>query len=322
MDMMQQMGALPLASRLRRLHERLIRDGARIYRDQNLPFEPRWFPIYATLLRRSPISVTEMAREVGLTHPAINQAANAMEKTGLLVSIRDRKDDRKRLLSLSAEGKRLEWRLAPLWKSFEQATTELMRETGVDLIDALDRLERALDKSEMYDRIADCRRRRQLATVEIVDYERSYARYFKALNQEWLRKYFTVEPPDKKMLNDPDGEIIGKGGQILFAKIKGKIVGTVALVRNSDTVFELTKLAVTAKAQGQQVGRRLVIEVIERARSLGAKELILHTHPKLVAACALYRELGFRAETTAPVDKAGYQRQSVLMRLNLAKENG
>lgn len=321
MDMIRQMGALPLASRLRRLHERLLRDGTRIYREQKLAFEPRWFPVYSALLRRSPMAVTEVARGVGLTHPAVNQVAKAMEKAGFLVSVRDRKDDRKRLLSLSLKGKQLSSQLTPLWDSFEQATTELMKETGVDLIDALDRTEQALDKAEMYERIAACRRRRQLAAVEIIDFERQYKNYFRKFNHEWLRKYFTVEPEDKKALNDPEGQIIKKGGQVLFARVKGKIVGTVALIRISDRAFELTKLAVTHKAQGQQIGRRLVLAVIERARSLGAKEVILHTHPKLVAACSLYRQMEFRAETAVPMRRAGHQRQSIVMKLNLAKPN-
>ena len=321
-DTMQQMGALPLASRLRRLHERLLRDGARIYREQKLPFEPRWFPVYTVLLRHSPMSVTEMAREIGLTHPAINQVANAMEKAGLLVSVRDRRDDRKRLLSLSAKGKRLESHLKPLWESFAQATTELMKEIGVDLIGVMDLMEHALDKKEMYERIATCRKRRQLEGVEIADYEPRLAKYFKSLNQEWLQKYFEIEPADKKILSDPEGSIIDRGGQVLFASVNGKIVGTVALMRISDTVFELAKLAVTHRAQGQQIGKKLVLAVIERAHALGAKELFLHTHPKQVAACSLYRALGFKVESTALVHETGHKRQSVIMRLNLARASG
>lgn len=319
MDVIRQMGALPLATRLRRLHERLLREGTRVYRDQKLKFEPRWFPVYSALLRRSPMAVTEVAREVGLTHPAVNQVAKAMQKAGLLISVRDRKDDRKRLLSLSRDGKRLSSQLAPIWDSFEQATIELMKETGVDLVDALDRVEQALDKTEMYDRIAACRRRRQLAAVEIIDYERQYKNYFRKFNYEWLRTYFTVEPEDKKVLNDPEGQVIKKGGQVLFARIKGKIVGTVALLRISETTVELSKLAVAEKAQGRQIGRRLVLAVIERARSLDAKEVVLLTHPKLVAACSLYRSMGFRAETAGPRHKAGYRRQSVVMKLDLSK---
>ena len=95
-------------------------------------------------------------------------------------------------------------------------------------------------------------------TVEIIPFSIELSSYVKALNYEWLEKYFKVEKGDVISLSNPQTEIINKGGFIYFAKLNNEIVGTVSLLKKSDTVFELGKMAVTEKAQGLGIGKLLV----------------------------------------------------------------
>ena len=320
MDLIKQLGLLALASRLKRLSDRLMRDGSRIYEEQGLNFEPRWFTVFYLLSRKSPLAVTKVARELRVSHPAVNQVATAMEKAGLLVSQKDKSDERKRLLSLSPSGEALLTKLKPLWNDFKLSAGELIEESGVDLLEVLDRIENSLDDIEMYDRIKKKIRKRQLEEVKIIDYKPQYRKYFKKLNLEWLKKYFSVEPLDEKILSHPEEQILKHGGQIFFARLDGEIVGTVALIRHSDTTYELAKMAVTEKAQGRQVGKRLALEVIGEARSLGARTILLNTNPKLTAANSLYRHLGF-----VPVDprfqqNSNYQRPTITLKLDIESE--
>ena len=37
----------------------------------------------------------------------------------------------------------------------------------------------------------------------IVEYKPEYKTKYKDLNYEWLKKYFKIEPSDKKILSDP-----------------------------------------------------------------------------------------------------------------------
>jgi DNA-binding MarR family transcriptional regulator len=150
-----------LLSRLRRLTDRLARDGRRVYAELDIEFEPVWFPVFYLLSRNSPISVTDLARELRITHPAVNQVTTAMAKAGLVTSHRDKQDDRRRMVSLSAKGRRLAKELLPVWSAFETATSELFQGIGVDLIDALDRIETALDETDQFTRIMAVVRRRQ-----------------------------------------------------------------------------------------------------------------------------------------------------------------
>jgi len=317
MDLIKQLGLLALASRLKRLSDRLMRDGSRIYREQRLDFEPRWFTVFYLLSRKSPLAVTKIAQELRVSHPAVNQVANAMEKAGLLVSQKDKADERKRLLSLSPSGKVLVTKLKPVWNDFKLAAGELLAESSVDLLEILDRIENSLDDAEMYDRIKTQIKKRQLEEVEIIDYKPKYRKYFKELNLEWLRKYFSVEPLDEKILSDPEGEILRHGGRIFFARLEGKIVGTAALIRHDKNAYELAKMAVTEKAQGRQAGKRLALAVIEKARSRGASTISLNTSTKLAVANSLYRQLGFVQTHSEADQSSSYKRPTITLKLDI-----
>lgn len=131
-------------------------------------------------------------------------------------------------------------------------------------------------------------------SVEIVEYAPELAPYFRTLNVEWLEKYFVVEPIDEAVLGDPDGRIIAGGGAILFARLDGDLVGTVALKHHGAGLYELTKMAVTARARGVGIGRRLLEACLRRYERLGGKRLFLESHSSLKAALHLYEAAGFR----------------------------
>jgi ribosomal protein S18 acetylase RimI-like enzyme len=178
-----------------------------------------------------------------------------------------------------------------------------------------------LDQTGMFERVCARIKRRQFEAVEIVDYAPRHRKRFKELNVEWLRKHFTVESIDKKILDDPEGQILKPGGQILFARLDGKVVGTAALLRHTDGEYELAKMAVTETAQGRQVGKRLALTAIDRARTAGARNVILYTSPLLVAANELYRQLGFEPIAPDARRASSYRRPTIVMRLELNKKS-
>jgi DNA-binding MarR family transcriptional regulator len=321
MDLIKELGPLALASRFRRLAEWLYKDGPRIYKERHADFEPRWFPLFYLLKESGSMPVTEAAATLGYSHPAINQIAGEMARKGLLESIRDKKDERKHLLRLTRKGKTAVSSLEPVWADIAAAASELLNEAGDDFLASLARLEDALNKAGMYERVMHRVKSRELGRVEIVDYKPRFKRYFKSLNLEWLREYFAVEEDDKRQLSDPYGKIIKAGGFVLFARLDGKIVGTAALVKHNEHTLELTKMAVTRKARGHQAGRKLALAAIERAKDVGAKQLVLLTSPRLTAACDLYRSLGFVEMAIPQLWATSYLRESIAMSLDLKKKN-
>lgn len=151
---------------------------------------------------------------------------------------------------------------------------------------------------------------RDFETVEIIPFSNDFKESIKTLNFEWLHKYFKVEPKDEKVLSDPQGEIIDKGGMIFYAKYANKIVGTASLLKINETTFELSKMAVSDGNQGLGIGKKLMIHCLAAAKQNGIKKLILYSNKSLVPAMRLYESFGF---VEIPLEEGIYERADVKM---------
>jgi len=129
--------------------------------------------------------------------------------------------------------------------------------------------------------------------VRIVTFDPVLRSEFRRLNVAWLTRYFRVEPIDEQVLGNPETEIIAPGGEVLFACLDDRVVGTVALKLQEPGAFELTKMAVDEPWQGRGFGRRLLESAIQVAKQRGASKLILYSQRSLGAAIHLYRSFGF-----------------------------
>jgi ribosomal protein S18 acetylase RimI-like enzyme len=147
--------------------------------------------------------------------------------------------------------------------------------------------------------------------VRIVDYDDRFGDAFARLNREWLEEYFHVESIDREMLSDPQSTIIDPGGAILYALSGTEVLGTVALKCHGDGIYELTKMAVTACAQGRGMGRILLCAALARFRALHGKTLYLESHSSLSAALTLYESAGFVHEPSPRPSE--YERADVYM---------
>ena len=130
--------------------------------------------------------------------------------------------------------------------------------------------------------------------MEIISFQPQYANDFRDLNLAWLKKYFWVEPHDEEVLGKPDKYILSRGGNIFFVRDNDKIIGTVALMKIEEGVFELTKMAVTPDYQGKNIGQKLMEHTLEYARKQGWKKLIIYSNRKLENAIYIYKKYGFK----------------------------
>lgn len=153
--------------------------------------------------------------------------------------------------------------------------------------------------------------------VRIIDFDPRWRDDFARLNLEWLQRWFVVEPIDREVLADPERHILADGGRVLFAIMRGEdgnecAVGTVALRREGEGVYELTKMAVEPGHRGAGIGRRLIEGALDAFRSLDGGELFLESSTRLAPALTLYESVGFRHHP-APRPGSHYGRADVYM---------
>ncbi len=140
---------------------------------------------------------------------------------------------------------------------------------------------------------------------------------FRALNEEWIKRHFTLEARDIETLEDPDRLILQKGGFVFLAYAANEPVGCAALIALGGGVYELAKMAVAPHLRGRGLGRRVLLHAIEHARSLGAKSLFLGSSTKLPAAVHLYESAGFRHVPAEELPPMPYTRADVFMAMQL-----
>ena len=151
--------------------------------------------------------------------------------------------------------------------------------------------------------------------VKILDFSPAFQADFERLNRDWIERFFEMEKPDYEILQHPQEYIIDQGGAVFFAQIENEgIVGTVALLRAEEGVCKLVKLAVDENYRGHGIGEKLCLAVIEKARQLGARKVVLYSNTDLRSALRLYYRLGFRE---VPLNDSDYARINIKMEYSL-----
>lgn len=145
-------GSAAIGARLRRLSESIDEDAGRIYSESGIEIQQRWVGTLEQLAKGGAQSVSELAEALGIRHSSVSQTRRSLEEEGLIESEADPQDGRSRRLRLSNAGKRLVRRLEPLWDILNATSIELDAEAG-QLIKALDRLDRALQRQSLYERV-------------------------------------------------------------------------------------------------------------------------------------------------------------------------
>lgn len=150
--------------------------------------------------------------------------------------------------------------------------------------------------------------------IEIIPYSPELNHFFRAINQAWVEELFSIEPFDQAQFDNPAETIVKPGGTIIYAKMGGDIVGTVGLHKVSEEVYELIKMGVASEAKGKGVGMILAKAILEKAKEMGGKKVVLYTHSKLAPALRIYEKLGFKE---AELEEGKYCRCDIKMEMEI-----
>ena len=129
--------------------------------------------------------------------------------------------------------------------------------------------------------------------MEIVVNKIELLQDFIRLNEEWISTYFKLEEVDFLLAENPF-KVIEDGGYIFSLLVGGSVVGVCALFNEGNGVYELARMAVSPKFQGQGFGNTLIKTCFSKLKEVEAEKVHLVSNTKLESAIALYKKHNFK----------------------------
>jgi len=312
MDTIKSLGELSLGSRLKRVSELCMKNIQLAYHHYNIDFDPFLFPAFHFIANNDRATTTELFEALQTSQPAITQTINKLTKKNLVVNTTDEIDKRKKLITLSEEGKVLHQQMRPIWRAMERAVKEFTNHKKGSLMEHIDHLETTVQSGAFLERI------KEYANMElqtkIISFDPKYKSDFYDLNIEWLETYFQVEDFDKEVLSNPEKYILDPGGHIFYIVENQIVLGTVALMKESEFRYELTKMAVLPSARGRKLGQLLMQHCIGFAKE-NHIQLFLYSNRILENAIHIYLKYGFVEVPVEPNNP--YKRSNIKMEIPL-----
>ena len=296
MDFFNKTGKLAIGSRLRMLTDKITDDASLIYKLYGVDLKAKWFPVFFVLMHSETKTITEIAKEIGHSHPSVSNIIKEMVAKKLVKEAKDKSDGRRNVVALTSKGKKMSDILIEQCIDVEAAIEQISNQSRNDLWRAIEEWEYLLAEKTLFERVKEAKRVRENKNITIIPYEPRFQPVFRQLNEEWITAYWKMEEPDYKALDHPQEYILGNGGYIFVALYKNEPVGVCALCKMNDKIYdyELAKLAVSPKAQGKNIGFSLCEAVLNKAKELGGKKIFLESNSILKPAIRLYRKLGFK----------------------------
>src|SRR5665213_3493545 len=104
MDFYNKVGKMALGSRLRRLSELLTEQAGEVYSLYGVDIQPKWFPVFYVLLAGEEKSITQIAQEIGHSHPSVSTIVKEMIKSDVATKGSNKADGRENYVKLTEKG--------------------------------------------------------------------------------------------------------------------------------------------------------------------------------------------------------------------------
>ena len=109
----------------------------------------------------------------------------------------------------------------------------------------------------------------------------------------FLNEDLCFQSVDAELQNLPAMYSGPTGSLILCRTTGGEFIGMVAIRQKGEMVCEMKRLYVLPGYQGHGIGKKLSQKIIEKARQLNYRTMVLDTLERLQPALQLYTQLGF-----------------------------
>jgi DNA-binding MarR family transcriptional regulator/GNAT superfamily N-acetyltransferase len=234
--------------------------------------------------------VRSLRERLDLDSGYVSRLLRALESGGYVAVEPSPDDGRIRIARLTAAGRR---ELAGLDQRSDEAAAAILRPLNdrqrPKLVTAMAEVERLLIASTVEVRECDPRHRDARFCLQT---------YYQELAVRFPDGY------DPAISPVADAEMTSPAGLLLVASLHGEPVGCGALIFYPDAVGLVKRMWVAPSVRGLGLGRRLLLELENRARDHGVRLMRLETKDVLTEAIGMYRTSGYRE--VAPFNEEPY----------------
>lgn len=227
-------------------------------------------------------AVLELRHRLGLDSGYLSRLLRELERDGLVVSVPDPADARRRLVRLTRSGR-------DAWTDLDRRSDEL----AAGLIDPLsERQRQRLDDSL---RSADRLLRVAAITFETVDPRSDAAldamnAYFAELAVRFSDGF---DPGDTLAADAP--AMRPPTGTFVVARSDGAVAACGGVQRHDDVTAEIKRMWVHPDWRGEGLGRRMLTQLETHVAALGYAHVVLDTNDTLTEAISMYERAGYRS---------------------------
>jgi DNA-binding MarR family transcriptional regulator/GNAT superfamily N-acetyltransferase len=264
------------------------------------PFSLTEARVIYELAHHEKTTATELGNELGLDAGYLSRILSSFKKRGLIDKQPSKSDGRQSILWLTEQGQEAFAMLnGRSHNEIEAILNELSTEDQTRLVEAMLVIEGLLGAQPEH-KVPYLLRPHQPGDMGWVVHrhgvlyaeEYGWDEQFEALVADIVARFIQNYDPKRE--------------RCWIAEKDGENVGSVFLVKQSDTVAKLRLLLVEPKARGLGIGTRLVDECIRFARRAGYRKITLWTNNVLLAARRIYEKAGFRLIHEEPHHSFGH----------------
>lgn len=171
-DYIESLGLPVLAHRLRRLSELIVESVTTTIPGFQFEGPARSASSLLLLREHGPMGVTEIGYRLRLSHPMIIKLTRALAAAGLVHDLADPADQRRRLIALTAKGRRQADRAEAFGAVLAETFNEMFKEANIDLLAAVEGFEAAAERRPIGARIratAERLEKDRLCSNEVAD---------------------------------------------------------------------------------------------------------------------------------------------------------
>lgn len=151
-DKVREMGLTTLATRLKRISDKLSFSVRSMYKELGIDVEPNWYLVLLTVKENDAVAVMDLAQALGFTHQSVMTMTGKMIKRGYLTSSKDLTDGRRTIFQLTLKAEQIFPDLQSIWNKGEKILTDLVG-PHQQMLSALNSFEDKLDDVSFGDRI-------------------------------------------------------------------------------------------------------------------------------------------------------------------------